>query len=172
MHTTLVLGLGDSARGDDGVGPLAVAKLVREYDLDAHILVMDAASVGVRLLPFLAGVRHLLVIAAVRLGAPAGTLHRLEWSGSSDGLQPRFPAVRADGIEVLRMLHFWVDPVPDLVLLGVEAMRPAPVSQLTGAVSASLDEVVEGVATQLNRWGHHVDRRVVHEQGEAVGAGR
>jgi hydrogenase maturation protease len=163
--------LGDSARGDDGVGPLAVAKLVREYDLDAHILVMDAAAVGVRLLPFLTGVHHLLVIAAVRLGAPAGTLHRLEWSGTSDALHPRLPAVRPDGIELLRMLHFWVDPVPDLVLLGVEAMRPAPVSKLTGAVEGSLENVVENAASQLRRWGHRVNRRVVHEQREAVAAG-
>lgn len=43
-HQTMILGLGDLARGDDGVGPLAVSQLVREYELDPTILVMDAQA--------------------------------------------------------------------------------------------------------------------------------
>jgi hydrogenase maturation protease len=158
-HQTLVLGLGDPARGDDGFGPLAVSTLVREYELDPFILVMDAQSVGVRLLPFFAAVRHLLVLAAVRLGASPGTLHRLEWSGKPDSLEPRLPLVRPSGVEVLRMMHFWVDPVPDLVLLGVEAMRPVSAARLSEPVSRALDLVVRDAAGELHRWGHTVSRR-------------
>lgn len=164
-HQTMILGLGDLARGDDGVGPLAVSQLVREYELDPTILVMDAQAVGVRLLPFLATVRHLLVIAAVRLGAPPGTLHRIGWSGTPDSLEPRLPAIRPDGVEVLRTMHFWVDPVPELVLLGVEAMRPASLAHLSMPVIRTLDDVVRDAAAELRRWGHQVVRRT-----EAVAA--
>ncbi|HEX9704171.1 MAG TPA: hydrogenase maturation protease [Gemmatimonadales bacterium] len=158
-HQTLILGLGDVARGDDGFGPLIVSELVREYELDPFILVMDAPAAGVRLLPFFASVQHLLVIAAVRLGAPPGTLHRLEWTGSPDSIEPRLPALRPSGVEVLRMMHYWVDPVPDLVLLGVEALRPASVSRMSEPVMRALDVVVRDAAGELHRWGHMARRR-------------
>jgi hydrogenase maturation protease len=159
-HATLVLGLGDSARGDDGIGPLVVADLVADYELDPGILVMDARAVGVRLLPFLAAVRHLLIVAAVRLGAEPGTLHRLEWGGTPEGLEPRLPPVREEGVEVLRTLHFWVDPVPDLVLVGVEAMRPAWTQRISGPVERARRLLVLDAAAELRRWGHRVERRV------------
>lgn len=152
--TTLVLGLGDVARADDELGPLALAALQRGYELDDRIRRVDAAAVGVRLLPLLTSVQHLLVLAVVRLGAPAGTLHRLEWHGAPEELGPRLPPIRSEGVEMLRMLHFWIDPVPELVLLGVEGE----------AAERALPQIVAAAAAELRRWGHAVvARRVPRE---------
>lgn len=63
------------------------------------------------------------------------------------------------------MLHFWVDPVPDLVLLGVEAMRPASVHRLSAPVERALTPLVLDAVGELHRWNHNVVRRAV----EAVG---
>lgn len=172
LHTTLVLGLGDRTRGDDGIGPHALARLVGGYALDSRILTMDAPAVGVRVLPFLTAVNQLLVIAAVRLGAPPGTLHRLEWSGTPNEFEPRLPPVRPRGIEMLRMLHYWVDPVPDLVLLGVEAMRPAAGDRLSEVADQSLDALVRAAAGELRRWGHEVERHPVREEAPAPALAR
>lgn len=158
--TTLVLGLGDLEGGEDGFGPRAVAELQRRYDFDPAVTFVDAETVGVRLLPVLAGVDHLLVMALVRLGRPAGTLHRLEWAESPQSIGARLPAIRA-GVEILRTLHFWVDPPPELVVLGVEGV---PVSQLprrgmSPPVAAALPEVIHAAAEELRRWGHLVLER-------------
>ena len=166
--TTLVLGLGDIERADDGLGPLALAALQRGYALDKRITTLDAPAVGVRLLPLLATMQHLLVLAVVRLGAPPGTLHRLEWRGAPDQLEPRLPQIRSDGVEILRMLHFWIDPVPELVLLGIEGETGSRSGGTSASVDRALPQIVQAAAEELRRWGHSVAARAV--PGEPVAA--
>ena len=154
-NATLVIGLGDPTRGDDAVGPLAAEELVRR-GVEPDVLLLDTREIGTRTLPVLAEARHVLVLGAVRLGAAPGTVHRLEWSASPDELGPGLPAFRSRGIEILRMLDAWVDTVPDLVVLGVEALRPASLESLSAPVARALPELVESAAAELQRWGHRV----------------
>lgn len=167
--TTLVLALGEPGLGDDGFGPLASAELQRAYQLDDAVILLDARAVGVRLLPLLTRVQHLLVLAALRLGAPAGTLHRLEWRAAPEALGLRLPRFRGDGVELLRQLDFWVDPVPELVVLGVDSEAAAAPSGgagggLTAPVARALSSIVEVAVEELRRWGHRVPaRRVANE---------
>jgi hydrogenase maturation protease len=157
MQTTLVLGLGDRTRDTDEIGPLAIERLERDYVLDTRVIVMDARRVGVHLLPVLTSVQRVLVAAAVRLDAPVGTLHRLKWMKAQDALEPRLPAFRG-GIELLRTLHFWVDAVPDVVVLGLEVPPPggATLGEDTGI---GVDVMVRAVVAELRRWGHRLDPR-------------
>lgn len=154
-YTTLVIGLGDATRGDDGVGPLAAAELVRR-GLEPDVFMLDTREIGTRMLPVLAEARHVLVLGAVRLGAAPGTLHRLEWSAAPDDLGPGLPPFRSRGIEILRMLHAWVDRVPDLVVLGVEPLRPASLASISARVARALPALIERAAAELERWGHRV----------------
>jgi hydrogenase maturation protease len=154
---TLVIGLGDPSRGDDAVGPLAAAELVRR-GVEPDVRLLDTREIGTRMLPVLAEAKHVLVIGAARLGAAPGTLHRLRWSASPDDLGPGLPAFRSRGIEILRMLHAWVDAVPDLVVLGVEPLRPASLVSLSAPVERALPDLVACAAAELQRWGHRVGK--------------
>jgi hydrogenase maturation protease len=156
MPTTLVLGLGDRTRGDDGIGPLVIERLAREYRFDPRIMLLDARTMGVRLLPSLMSVGRVLVVTGVRLDAPPGTVHRLQWSGDADAFRPRLPAFRPEGIELLRTLHFWVDPVPEVVVLGLEVPR-AGGAGLRPHTGPALGLMVEAAVEQLRRWGHRLD---------------
>lgn len=157
-HSTLVLGLGDARRGDDGFGPRTVAELLRTHNLDQQIITVDAPTVGMRLLPLLASVRHVLLVTAVHVSAPPGTLHRLEWHGRPEDLGPRLPAIRRGGIELLRTLHFWVESVPDLVVLGLEADRHAG-AELGVYAALAVRPAVDQCVAELRRWGHAVPSR-------------
>jgi hydrogenase maturation protease len=152
---TLVIALGDLTRGDDAVGPLAAAELVRR-GVEPDVILLDTREIGTRMLPVLAEARHVLVVGAVRLGAAPGTLHRLKWCAAPDDLGPGLPAFRSRGIEVLRMLHVWLDTVPELTVLGVEALRPASLVTLSAPVARALPELVERSVIELQRWGHRV----------------
>lgn len=165
--STLILGLGDQRDGDDAFGPRAVAELERLYQLDAHVIAAEARSVGMRLLPLLSSVRHVLVVTAVHLGAAPGTLHHLGWQGRPEDLGPRLPALRRDGIELLRSLHFWVDPVPELVVLGVEADAHTG-RWFSPFVALAVHPTIEACVAELRRWGHEVTPRTV--TAEQVGA--
>ena len=166
MNATLVLGLGDVRRGDDGFGPHVLRELQRRYDVDAQVLTVEATGVGMRTLPLLSSVGQVLLVTAVRVGGTPGALHRLEWHGRPEDLGPRLPAIRRSGIEVLRSLHFWVDPVPELVVLGVEAETTTggPLSPL---VALAVQPTTDACVAELRRWGHEVTPRAAPERVRA-----
>jgi hydrogenase maturation protease len=73
MDRKVILGLGNSLRTDDGLGIHAIQALdgkVGNWEL------IDGGTLGLTLLPYLEGVGDLLILDAIRLGEPAGTLHR------------------------------------------------------------------------------------------------
>jgi hydrogenase maturation protease len=159
MHdATLVLGLGDVRRGDDAFGPRVLGELQRLYQCDPHVLLVETSSLSMRVLPLLSSVRQILLVTAVRLGTPPGTLHRLEWHGRPEDLGPRLPAIRRQGIELLRSLHFWVDPVPELVVLGVEGDHGLGAG-LNPLVALAVHPTVAQCVAELRRWGHDVTPR-------------
>jgi hydrogenase maturation protease len=163
MKATLVLGLGDVRRGDDAFGLSALQALERRYELDAQVVTLAATRIGMPTLPLLSSVRHILLVTAVRVGGTPGALHRLEWHGRPEDLGPRLPAIRRNGIELLRSLHFWVDPVPELVVLGVEAEATTggPLSPL---VALAVHPSVDACVAELRRWGHEVVPRAAAER--------
>ena len=163
MKAMLVLGLGDVRRGDDAFGPQVLKELQGRYVLDPQILTIDATGVGMRTLPLLASVGQVLLVTAVRVGGAPGALHRLEWHGRPEDLGPRLPAIRRSGIEVLRSLHFWVDPVPELVVLGVEAEATTG-CVLSSLVALAVHPTMDACVAELRRWGHEVTPRATPER--------
>ena len=166
MRSTLVLGLGDVRRGDDAFGPLVLRELQQGYVLDPQILMVEAGGVGMRTLPLLSSVGQVLLVTAVRVGGTPGALHRLEWHGRPEDLGPRLPAIRRSGIEVLRSLHFWVDPVPELAVLGVESETTTGGS-LSPLVALAVHPTMDACVAELRRWGHEVTPRAAPERVRA-----
>jgi|SRR5690348_2398105 len=154
--TTLVVGLGDPARADDALGPLALAALSRAGRTNAGVAWLDTPALTARDLPVLGAVRRVLVLTTVHAGGRPGAVHRLTWQGEGPGLAPRLPLLRAHGVELLRTLHYWVDPPPELVLLGVETGSPAEDGPPHPAVGRALPALVAAAMHQLREWGHEL----------------
>lgn len=71
MKQTLILGLGNSLRGDDGAGP-AVIDLLREMDLPVHVDLLDGGTPGLEIVLHLQGYARAIIIDAAEMGlAPA-----------------------------------------------------------------------------------------------------
>lgn len=150
--TALVIGLGDPARGDDGVGML-VARLVSARAL-------PGVSVGVHrdptaLIDLWAGHEPVIVVDAVRSGAAPGTIHRLVVGAGEPSLPA--PSWAASGrsthafglaavIELARALH----RLPDqLVVIGVEAASFGEGHALSAPVAAVLPAVADRVVEEV-----------------------
>jgi hydrogenase maturation protease len=73
MNRKVILGLGNLLRTDDGLGVHAIRALAGKTG-DWELI--DGGTLGLTLLPYLEGVWDLLILDAIRLGEPAGTLHR------------------------------------------------------------------------------------------------
>lgn len=160
VHGTLIIGLGDAARGDDAFGPRVLEALQRDAELGASVVTLETAAIGMQLLPVLCVMRHVLVVTTIHTGAAPGSVHRMEWQGRADELAPRLPAIRRHGIELLRSLHFWMDPVPDLVVLGVEGERTSG-SELSPLVALAVQPIARRCVDELRRWGHPVTSAAV-----------
>jgi len=136
----MVVGVGNRARRDDGVGP-QVADRVRETmpELD----VVEVSGDATRLLDLWAGADVVVVIDAVRTGAPAGTCHRWRMrAGVWDEVPPpsrvssHLVGVR-DAVELATTL----DRLPaSLVVVGVEVTDLGAGPGLSRAVADAVDE--------------------------------
>jgi hydrogenase maturation protease len=161
----LVIGLGSPDRGDDAVGP-AVARSVAA--LRPGLVVAEHED-PTALLDLWAGHDPVVVVDAVRSGAPAGTLHWLEtgrtgpplsagaWTRSGHGSTHAFGL--AEMVELGRALG----RLPErLVVMGVEAEQfdhGAPLTpRVAAAVPVAAARVCDAVAGTQPEELSHVSR--------------
>ncbi len=71
-HSTLILGLGNPLRGDDGIGP-AVVEWLRSQGLPPGTLALDGGTAGLDLVLTMMGYRRVLIVDAAELGGTPGT---------------------------------------------------------------------------------------------------
>jgi len=81
---TLVLGIGNTILGDDGIGVHVVQGLAKEIN-DENIDVMDTSIDGLNLLEIIAGYDKLIVVDAIMTEeAKAGEIYRLKPRSNSE----------------------------------------------------------------------------------------
>lgn len=150
----VVLGLGNPLLEDDGAG-LALLELLRERGQwpDAVELV-DGGTWGLSLLPVICDADRLLVLDAVRTGAPAGTVLRGEGEAVPRLYQRLVSPHQIDLREVLAAAVL-LDQLPtELTVVGIEPERTEGLRVgLTPAVEAALDVAVLEAVRVLDDWG-------------------
>ena len=147
---TLVIGIGNAFRGDDGIG-LLVAQRLRELALPG-VIVLEQSGEGTALVEAWGAAERAIVVDAVSSGSQPGALHRFEvneqplpahFSGRSThtfGL--------AEAVELARQL----DRLPPrLVIYGIEGKSFAPGAELSPEVKAAAGTVIEQLAQELGR---------------------
>lgn len=78
--STLVLGIGNVLRKDNGAG-IRVIELLRERDLPDSVRLLDGGTAGLDLLPYLEGMYRIIIVDALMSGDPAGTITVLSGEG-------------------------------------------------------------------------------------------
>lgn len=139
--------LGSPFRGDDGVGP-AVSERLRA----AGAIVLDCADEPTRLLELWDGFDTVVVVDAVRSGAPPGTFHRVDAAGGplprDLGLASTHAMGIADALELGRALGRAPRRV---VVVGVEGASFEMGEEMSPAVAAALDPLVRAALEELER---------------------
>jgi hydrogenase maturation protease len=137
--TALVVGVGNRLRRDDGVGP-AVVDRVRSArpDLDVVELSGDASA----MIELWAGRDVVVVVDAVRTGAPVGACHRwiLRRGGWDAPLPPSRLSSHLVGVREAVELATVLDRLPPvLVVVGVEVSDLSVGSGMSAAVASAVD---------------------------------
>jgi hydrogenase maturation protease len=148
LTDTLVIGLGNSWRGDDGAGPAVARGLLDQ--VQARVRVYEGEPVG--LIEEWSGADTVIVVDAVSSGAPPGTLHRL------DPLSEPIPAALSQGsthafglAETIELARTLDRLPPRLTVYGIEGERFAAGQQLSAPVSAAVDAVREELRGLLGK---------------------
>ena len=143
----LVIGVGNRSRRDDAIGPRAVEALAAEDRDDIDLVALDGEPA--RLVFAWADRPLVVVIDAVRTGAPPGTLHRLD-ALDRDMIAPPSPSTHGAGVACAVALGRALDRLPDrLMVLGIE---PADIDHgegLSPVVVAVFDELVNQVLQEV-----------------------
>lgn len=150
----LVLGLGNVLLGDDGVGPLALARLENDYTVPAPVRLVEGGTLGLALLDELASANHVILVDAVATGDTPGTLVRLDGAAVRDAVRERLSVHQvgvADLLDAARLLGSYPQTV---VLLGLAPGRIGFGIERTPAVQAALDDLVVAVVREVGFRGY------------------
>lgn len=146
---TLILGLGNPLRGDDGVGARIVEELTRR-DLPKEVTALDGGTGGLDLLRLLERWERVVIVDAADVGREPGqyirfTPDQVRLAGASSTLSLH----NAGLSEVLALADALDLDLPEMVIFGVqpaeigwkEGLSPAVATALTALADAVLEEI-------------------------------
>lgn len=147
---TVVIGVGNPMRGDDGIGPAAIAHLERSDLAGSDLVVLDGEPA--RLIETWSDRHRVIVIDAARSGAAAGSIHRIEvgvdplptWAAGSSSHSAGIVEAVALGRALERL-------PPQLIVFGVEAGDVSLGDGLSDELKAVLPTLVERVLAEAGR---------------------
>lgn len=151
--TCVVLGLGNTLHSDDGVGPQAIQRLRNDARVPESATLIEGGTLGLELLPHIWDCSYLLVLDAVDVGQPPGTLVRM----SSQDLQtlPGGGSVHQMGVaDLLVALRVLAKRTPEVVLLGVQPASVEWGTELSPAVAAVLPALADAAIAEVCRRPH------------------
>ena len=145
---TLVIGLGNAFRGDDGVGRV-VARRLREIALPG-VTVREESGEGAALMEAWMDAGAVILVDAVQSGAAPGTIHRLD--ATRTPVPSRFFHYSthafsvAEAVELARALN---QLPPRLILYGIEGGDFTAGEQLSPEVAAAVDELLPRIRQEI-----------------------
>jgi hydrogenase maturation protease len=150
----LILGLGNVLLGDDGLGPAAVTRLQRRFDLPDGVEAADGGTLGLALLALIAESDRVILVDAIRHDAPAGSLVRIEGDNVAPAVRERLSPHQvgvADLLDAARLAGCYpvsvtlLGLVPEKIDLGVER---------SAAVESGMDALVEAIVLEASALGY------------------
>ena len=149
----LVLGLGNLLMTDDAFGGRAVENLRARFAFPDGVRVVDGGTLGLDLLPMFEGVERLPIIDALNMGAPPGSVFRLAGEEVPRALATKVSVHQMGAQDLLAVAELQGHLPAELVVWGVQPASVEMSLEMTPAVAAAMDEVLEGVCRDLRHWG-------------------
>ena len=148
----LVLGIGNSLLGDDGVGIRLVEELSRHPDGWGHAVVfLDGGTQGLALLGRLAGRSALVLLDAVALGSPPGAIHILRNQEILTLGSRSSTAHEGNAGELLRAALLTGDLPPEVLVVGIEPESVHTGMGLSEVVREALPKALEAARAEVLR---------------------
>jgi hydrogenase maturation protease len=152
-----VLGIGNLIMSDDGAGVRVVQQLADNYRFPPEVTIFDGGTLGLDLLPQLEGVDRLLIVDAVETGKAPGSLIRLSGADIHPIMETKLSPHQMGLKDLLAVAALMGISPPEMVLLGIQPGNIELDMDLSPAVAARLEELVEMALGELENWGIAVE---------------
>lgn len=140
----LVIGIGNEFRGDDGVGIAVARRLAAHACPQVRIVETDGASAN--LLELWEGAACVIVVDAVRSGAPPGTIHRFDGRTALPPARFFYASTHALGVaEAIGLARALKRLPPSLIVYGIEGKQFDSSLTLSPEVQIAVEQVVEEI---------------------------
>ncbi len=157
----VILGVGNILLHDEGFGVRVVEELDKRYSFPPHVRVVDGGTQGLWLLSTLQEADDLIVIDAVLGDGPPGSLYVLQREDLPKGLRMKQSAHDSDLVEALNLCTLLETGPAHVLVLGVEPENIQPYGlELTPAVAARVDDVIQMVLHELKKRGVHPQKKL------------
>ena len=148
---TLVIGVGNLLRTDDGVGIHAINWLTKLYPT---IDTLDAAMGSIEIIEAMRGYDRAIIVDAIETGAEPGTIYRINLTG---GEKP--PVVtHSHGTDLITILQLGRQLYPDempteIILIAIEVgdtttISDEPTPKVQNAIKTVVKIIVDNVAAE------------------------
>lgn len=146
---TLILGLGNPLRGDDGVGPFVVKALL-DGELPEGVDALDGGTGGLELLQVMEGWDRVLVVDSADIGREPGQFIRFRPDQAELAQRSDDFSFHETGLaEALTLARALDQPLPEIVIFGVQPAQMDWGEGLSSAVKAAVPALIEAILSEL-----------------------
>ncbi len=150
MGRILIVGVGNTLIGDDGLGVHAL-DLLRSKELPGSVDTLEGARSLIQTLPDLTGYDKLILLDAIESD---GDDVRMIRNAELDGFPRHAISLHELGIEdALRLVLLETGHLPEVVIMGLRPEKMAFGTDLCAATSARIGELVDSVMHEIHRGG-------------------
>jgi len=150
----LVLGLGNTLLGDDGIGVHVVRQLASDQDTPPGLHAVDGGTLGFRLLATLTQAGAVVIVDAAEFGEPSGTVRLFDQHSLADRVSRggRMSAHEAGLLDLLTLARLERWSPTRLALLGIQPDRIDWGEQLSEPVATALPLACRAVVQTVLSW--------------------
>ena len=142
---TLVIGLGNLLRGDDGVG-VRVVQMLTEQVLPPSVEVIDGGTQGLGIVNLIEGRQRVIVVDAADVGQSPGQFVRFTLDEAHLLGDDQHLSIHAAGLRDALLLAQALKMLPDeVIIFGVQPANLDWESTLSPQVEAILPDLIEAV---------------------------
>jgi hydrogenase maturation protease len=148
-HGTLLIGVGNPFRSDDGVGTRVVQYL--RGNIPGGIKVLEETGDGAELLEAWKGADCVILVDAVQSGAPPGTLHRLDARAEKLPVWFSRSSTHSFGVaEAIELARTMGELPAQLVVCGIEGLDFSAGTELSPDVAAVVPAAAKFIQRELS----------------------
>ena len=147
-NRTLILGVGNPFRRDDGIGPAVISRLKSENELEG-IDLLDGGTDGLSLIEYIKGYEKVLIVDAVDMGMVPGEVRVFSPDEAKLKIKTDVLSTHGFGLAEVIGLMGTLEMKTDLRIIGIQAKDVTFGEGLSPEVSSKIEEILELVKENL-----------------------